>query len=145
MVLVSLLAGFVANVIYYETNVYTVVANEKMALQSVRITAEMMSRDLREIMAPDSIFQASEDSIRFDRVGDQLVRYEHVGNRILRNGNVLLEGVSTFEFRYYNKLGSPLSSPVADPKEIRRVVFSLTAQVGNRPVSSKMSITPRNW
>lgn len=145
MVIVAILAGFVSNVIYYEANIYDVVSKRKAASQNSRIAVQMMARDLREAMSPDSLFQVSADSIRFDILGDVSVAYEFTGGQILRNGDLLLDSVTNFQFEYYDDTGTLLTFPITDPSKVRSFSIQFSTQNANANINSQISVTPRNF
>ena len=94
MVLISILAGFISKIIYYEINTYEMIADRKDELQSSRYAFHVMTRDIRQIMRPDSISHASADSISFDDVDNFTISYKYQNNHILRNGDLLVDGAS---------------------------------------------------
>lgn len=141
----AVLVGFVSNVIYHEVNIYDSVSARKRALQDSRVAMQMMARDLRQIMAPDSIFQVSADSIRFDLVGDLMITYEFSGGQVLRNGDLLLDSVNSFQFAYYDDSATLLDFPINDPTEIRSISLSFSTSVEGETIASQFSVTPRNY
>jgi len=145
MVMVATLAGFIGNIIYYEVNTYKIVTSRKAGLQDSRFAFSKIARDLRQIVSPDSIHQAAADSIRFDDVLDNTISYKFSENKILRNGDILLESVSTFQFSYYNNNDNQLTIPISDLSDIRSIGLSMSYDVGGRTVSSQLKVTPRNF
>jgi len=145
MVLVAILSGFISKIIYYEINTYEMIADRKDELQSSRYAFHVMTRDLRQIMRPDSIFHASADSLRFDDIDDIMISYKYQNNEILRNGDLLVDGLSNFYFTYYDDAGNALDVPVTDPTEIRVIELYLSNTVRNQTINSQIKVTPRNF
>lgn len=145
IVVVAVLAGFVSHIVYYEVRTFDVVTNRKTGMQNARFATQLMSRDLRQIMAPDSIFQATADSIKFKDVKGDLLTYRRHDSQLLRNGDLLLDGTTAFGFSYADDEGGAMTFPVTDPTRIRTVSFSLTATVAGQAVVTQVSITPRNF
>ncbi len=144
MVLSAILAGFIANVIYYEVNVYHEVTNRKSGMRDARLALEMVARDLRTIMAADSVFQATSDSIRFDIVGDRQVTYRYENGQLIKNQGLLLPNLAAFRLRYYDDSGTPLASPVANPDRIRRISVEFAVAIEQQTVSFTATVAPRN-
>ena len=145
MVLITILAGFVSDFIFYEINMYDKLVNQTDGLQNSRNALQMLSRDLRQIMAPDSIFWASEDSIRFDNVDDLSISYKYLNNQILRNGDPLLNSVVNLQFNYFNNSGNQISSPVYTPSQIRTIEISLTTSLNEQSFNLSTKVQPRNF
>ncbi|MFQ5863943.1 MAG: hypothetical protein ACE5IW_01810 [bacterium] len=114
-------------------------------LQTSRNALQMISRDIRHIISPDSIFQASEDSIRFDDVDDFMISYKFSNSQILRNGDPLLTSVEDVQFNYFDNSGSPLSSPVTNPSEISTITISLTTSLNEQSFNLSTKVQPRNF
>ncbi len=145
MVLISILAGFVSKIIYYEINTYEMIADRKDELQSSRYAFHVMTRDIRQVLNPESIFHASGDSLTFDDIDTTTISYKYQNSQILRNGDLLVDGVSDFYFYYFDDAGNPLADPVADPTEIRVLELNLTNTVHSQVINSKIKVTPRNF
>lgn len=145
MVIIAIIAGLLSNIINYEIDTYNLVTRHHEALQNFRRALQMMSRDIRQIMAPNSIFQASEDSLRFDDVNDFMISYNFLNNLIQRNGDALIDSVNIFQFSYFDDTGNPLSVPVTDPSNIRSIALSLTTRIDGAALTFQTKITPRNY
>lgn len=145
MALIAILAGFISSFLYYEINVYKKLVNNTEGLQTSRNALQMISRDIRQIRAPESIFQASEDSIRFNDVNDFMISYKFSNSQILRNGDPLLNLVENAQFNYFDNSGNPLSSPVADPSEISTVTVSLRTSFNEHSFDLVTKVQPRNF
>lgn len=145
MVMVTTLAGFIGNIIYYEVNTYKIVANRKESLQNSRFAFRKIATDVRQIIAQDSIFKATADSIRFKDVNNTEIAYKFTGNEILRNGDVLVDGIFAFQFSYFNNNDNQLMLPISNMKDIRSIALYLSLQVEGKTVVSHMKVTPRNF
>jgi prepilin-type N-terminal cleavage/methylation domain-containing protein len=145
MLIVAILAGFVSQVIFSEINVYNLIISRTEALQNSQRVLQRMSREIRQIMAPDSIFQASADSLRFDILNDVMISYKFTNNRILRNDDLLMNSTDTFQFTYFDNSGSALTSPVANPADIRSIALTVTALIKGQSFTVQTKVTPRNF
>ena len=145
MVLVAILSGFISKIIFYEVKTYEMIADRKDELQSSRYAFHVMTRDIRQVLNPESIFHASVDSLRFDDVDTTTISYRYQNSLIHRNSDLLVEGVSDFYFRYFDDAGIALSTPVADPTEIRVIELNLSNTVHSQVINAKVKVTPRNF
>jgi len=145
MVLVGIISGFIANLLYYELNLYNRLIGITSSTQTTRNTLQMLSRDLRHIDAPDSIYQASADSIRFDDVDDVMLSYKFYNDKIYRNNDLMQDGINGLTFRYYDASGNELSTPVTNPAQIQSITVQLVASVNGQSLTFNTSIQPRNF
>ena len=145
MVLVAVLAGFVGNMIFYEVNIFNLITSRSNALQNSRRTLQTMSRDIRQIMRPDDIFEAAVDSLRFNDVNNFMITYSFVNGQLSKNSDPLVNFVDDFQFTYYDDSGNPLVVPVGDPSNIRSISLKLTTTVNGKSLKMQTKVTPRNF
>ncbi len=145
VVMISILAGFVSSMIYNEINTYQIVTSRSEVIQNLQRTTQFMSKELREIMNPDSIFQASTDSIRFDKWGDIPISYKLVDGQLFRNNAILIPSVNMFSFTYYDNSGNQLASPVANPDKIKSIELKIIKILKGQPITLNTKVTPRNF
>jgi len=146
IVLIGIIAIFVTGVMYYEINLYDSLSNRTDKLQISRDAFRMISRDVRQIMAPDSITQAYQNSIQFDNIDDLTILYNFSNNQIFRNGDLLQNSVQDLEFEYFDDSGNQLTSPVSNPSQIRTISIDLTTSLSNnQSLNHTTKIYPRNF
>lgn len=145
MVIIGILAGFVSNFVFYEINMYDKLTNQTEGLQISRNALRMMARDIRHIMAADSIFLASDDSIRFDNVDDVTVSYKFTNGQILKNGDPLMNSVDDVQFQYFNSSDTSLPTPVANTSAIRSIGVALITTLDGQSFTLSAKIQPRNF
>ena len=145
MVISSIVAAFISNLIYYEVNTFDLVVNRKEVGQNSRFALQMMSREIRQIISPDSILAASSDSLRFVAVTGRHILYRYNNPRVFRDNDVLLDGVVGFEFNYFDEDANQLTQPITDLSAVRNVTLALTTHLRGQSLSSKISVTPRNF
>lgn len=143
--LIAILSGFVANILYYEINMYDLVTTRKAVVQDARFAVRLMSRDIRQIMAADSIYNASSDSLSFRDVSDNVISYAYQNSELRRNGDLLISGASSFSFAYFDNDGALMSFPITEPDQIRSVTFSLTTSENEQSITSQISVMLRNF
>ncbi len=143
--LTGMLAGFVANILYYEINAYEIVTSRGQAGKNGRFALQLMSREIRQVVSADSIFQASADSLRFADINGLTINYKHTSPKLFRNGDPLADNVTAFQMTYLNDNGTQLSHPIADLTTIRTISLELTTTFGSQSVQTQISVTPRNF
>ncbi|MFQ5822835.1 MAG: PilW family protein [bacterium] len=145
MVLVGILSSFVANMIFNEIDIYTYVISRSETLQKSRRALQMLSRDIRHIIAPDNIYQASEDSLRFEDVDNFMILYKYINNQMLRNGDALADSVQDFHFSYFDNSGNSLAVPVTNPSDISTIAINLTISNKGHSLNFSTKVKPRNF
>jgi len=146
MVLIGIVSIFITGVMFYEMNLFHNLSNRTDKLQISRDALRMISRDIRQIMAPDSISQAYLNSIQFDDVDDFTIAYTFSNNQIFRNGDLLQNSVQNLEFEYFDSSGNQLTSPVSNPSQIRTISIDLTTSLSNnQSFNLATKIYPRNF
>ncbi|MCH7678009.1 prepilin-type N-terminal cleavage/methylation domain-containing protein [candidate division KSB1 bacterium] len=146
MVLIGIVSIFITGVMFYEMNLFHSLSNRTDKLQISRDALRMISRDIRQIMAPDSISQAYLNSIQFDDVDDFTIAYTFSNNQIFRNGDLLQNSVQNLEFEYFDSSGNQLTSPVSNPSQIRTISIDLTTSLSNnQSFNLATKIYPRNF
>ncbi len=146
MVLIGIVSIFVTGLLFYEINMYDILSNRTDKLQISRDAFRMISRDVRQIMAPDSITQAYQNSIQFDNIDDLTILYNFSNNQIFRNGDLLQNSVQDLEFKYFDSSGNQLTPPVTSPSQIRTIAIDLTTAIGNnQSFNLTTKIYPRNF
>lgn len=143
--IVSILAGFIGGVIYYQFRTYDILTTQKKASQDGRFAFQVISRDIRQIAAQDSIFEARTDFIRFKDLTATSVSFRFYQNKVLRNSDILAENLTDFVFKYFDGNGNQLVTPVGDPTQIRTIAIDMIQSINGRGVHSAVKITPRNF
>lgn len=144
MIMVGTLAGFLANIIFYEINTYQIVSKRKAGMQDARFAFDKIARDLRQI-APDSLFQAAGDSIRFADVSNNQITYKFTNGTMLRNGAVLMDGLSDFQFTYFNNNDNVLTPPIPDLSDVSSIGLFMSLVIDGKTITSQLKVIPRNF
>ena len=145
MSIMGVLALFISDVIFYETDMYVKLTDQTASMQVTRSALQMIARDLRQIMARDSIFWASSDSIWFDDINDVSVSIKFVNHALYRNNDLLIEPVEQFQLRFFDENGSLLVSPVTNRALINSIALSLTTSIGEESCHLETRIQPRTF
>lgn len=145
IVLIGIISLFIANFIGYEVDSYSYVVTRQENLQNSRRAIQMLSRDIRQIKSPDNIYKATSDSIRFEDVNDAMISYRYSNFQITRNNDLLLSGVVSCQFRYFDNNGSLMGFPISDFTAIRSIEVSIATIVKDQTITSEIRVTPRNF
>ena len=145
IVLVGILSLFTGTIILYEIDQYRFLARSQRDLQNSRMMVRVMTRDLRQITSADSILHADTDSLRFYNVDGEIVAYRFSNSRLVRNGDLMMNAVSEFEFGFFDADGSAISSPVSEPEDIYSISFAVTTTSNGRPLTFSTRVQPRNF
>ncbi len=145
IVIVGVLSLFVSSFIFYEVNNFVFSNSRQQTVQDSRWALQLISKDLRQIVTPDSILYASGDSLSFYNVDTDVVVYTYSGNQILRNGDLLLSSVDSCGFRFYNNEGDVISSPVEDVIDIYLLSIRFITSSNNNATKFSSKVVPRNF
>ncbi len=145
VVLVGILAVFIANLLVYEVDIFRYITIRSGSLQDSRFVMQKMARELRQIIHYDSILIASEDSIRFYDSSNNMIFYQYSNNYLLQNGDLLLNNLNDLQFTYFDNSGVQLATPVADMLDIRSIAISMSVIVLGKNVNSQVKVAPRTF
>ena len=141
--LIGILAGLLSRTFLWGIDLFDFLSNRKNTFQSARIGLEMMADDVRQITDKDRILSASGTTFSFLDPDAETVTYQYSGGTLQRNGQVLVEGLSSFSFTYYDSSGNVLATPVSDFSQIWMVRFEMSGTVDNKPFNLRLSVFPR--
>jgi len=145
MVLIAIVAVVVARLLVSGVDTYTFVSSRKEALQSARLALQRMTREIRLVKSPSSIYQASTDSLRFQDINDSSISFQFQGTTLYRNSDVLAANVDDVTFGYHQADGSVLSTPVTNPSLIWKITLSMRLTVNGQSVTLSSEVVPRNF
>lgn len=148
IVVIAFLGVTLAGIFKKGAESYSFIAVRKGALQDARQALLQVARDIRQIKDINNILAASESSFQFNipvyQNPDQTITYSFANNTITRNDSMLADGVTSFQFSYYDTNGNQLVEPISllDIWEIRA---SVSVSKGNETVSLQTQVFPRNF
>ncbi len=143
--IIGIVSAFIGGILYYEITTYEMVSARKENLQNARFAIQVMTREIRHIVEPDSIYRAAVDSLWFRELSGDVILYHQNGGQLRRNSELLLGGATDFGFTYYDNDGNLMTFPISDPSKIRRISFNLTSHVRGERFANYVTITPRNF
>jgi hypothetical protein len=116
-----------------------VVAQERMAMFT-------MAREIRQAKDNNSVYNTTNATrFRFQDFNNTTIDYQLVSGNIMRNADVLVNGVTNFTLTYYDANNNLLAAPAFNPTNIYRVTIDVTVQAGGRAKSLRTQVFPRNF
>ena len=112
-----------------------------------RVALGRMSRDIRQIRNSTSVFYANGTRLQFNDTDNVSINYYLSNNiNLMRNNDILAEGVSSLVFSYYNQTNQIIANPLVRPQEtdIRRINIKLNIFSGDQNKTLETQIYPRN-
>lgn len=146
IVITGILAGLGGMLVRQVVDSWNTVSSRSEAAAQMNIALGRMSRQIRSIKDPVSVFIAASDSFKFRRNDGLNITYNVSGSDLLENGVVLSGSVKRLNFTYYNATGAVLPAPdvYPDDTDVRRVGIELEiiSRAGNKARS--VTVRPRN-
>jgi prepilin-type N-terminal cleavage/methylation domain-containing protein len=144
VVLIGIIAGVTAKMLLTGAGAFNSVSNRNEVLHSNRISLEMLSKDLRAIKSKNHILSASSSQLVFTNIYDEQITFSFSNGTLYRNSNMIVEGLSSFQFAYYDEDGNAISSPVSTLSDIWDIDISVDATVDGQPFHLNSRMHPRN-
>lgn len=147
LVVIAFLGVTLGGVFKQVVNPYSFIIGRKEALQDARQAILQIARDIRQIKDINHILSASESSFQFKipvyQSPDQTITYNFATNTVNRNDALLADGVTSFQFSYYDVGGNQLSGSFP-PLDIWEIQVSLSVKKGDETVTLQTRAFPRN-
>jgi len=112
LVIASIIVGILARFLIHGVNSYFFLDKSKEVMRNARLSIHFMNRDFRQIKQTGGILLAQPDRFKFVNYNDKQIEYKSFNDEIKRNGNLLADDISSFEFKYMRIDGGYLVSPV---------------------------------
>jgi type II secretory pathway pseudopilin PulG len=143
IMIVAILSLVLSSFIMSATNSWIFVKSRQSALSEARSTIERMVREIRRINKPSSIVIADNSEIDFIDINSDNIDFYQNGSILLRNGEIIAEGVSNPGGLSLNYYDSSLN-PTAIHQNIHYISICLTLVRGNETVTVKDGVRIRN-
>ncbi len=140
IVLTSLIAGVVSAIIAQGAQSYLTAKNVLDADWQGRLAIERMARDIRAIASPLSITTATATQLTFTDFSGTSVSYSLSGTNLMRNSQILADGISSLTFSYFDKNGAS----TATISLIRYITITINITKNNTNFSLSTSVYPRD-
>lgn len=112
-----------------------------------------MDREIREIKDASSVYVAGSAQFRFHDTGGNDIQFQWVSDpdpsvkgSIMRNSDILVKGVESLTFSYYDKDNNLLASPAVNPSQtnIKRISVTFKILSGSQAKILSSQVFPRN-
>jgi prepilin-type N-terminal cleavage/methylation domain-containing protein len=145
IVLIGIIAGVLTKMFIWGVDIFNFVSSRKDVVQSSRIGMEIFVKDLRYIKNPNDIIFASNKQFRFYNSKRELIVYKYSDGKVTRNKNNMIEGLTSFQFSYYDINSLDLGLQVKNPDNIWKIKISIESIVNNKPFALESMVMPRNF
>ena len=163
IIVISIIAYVVSDAFLYSSKSILAGNAARDATQSARFAVDRMTREIRNVRDKKCIQAATSTAFTFVDMGNNTVTFSWAGAGapLMRNGNILVDGVSNFSLTYYdnsytaaappppNVIGAPTTC--ASPNtcltscastNIWSVSIDLTTQVGGQTTQFRSQVHP---
>ena len=151
VVIVMVVAGFIltSSSVFMKTNVesYVMIKNNKESLQSGRIGINRMIAEMNRIVASTDIDWGYGNLIQFDLTNWTNIEYTYSSSEqaLMREGVVLVSGVTSFSLLYFNNVGNPIYSFSDKRTDIWSIYVTMIVGDGDQQFEFSSYVHPRNF
>ncbi len=132
--------GLVSSYVIIESmKVYARTAPAMDASYQALLSVQRMKHDIRDMKDTDSITTFTATALTFDDSSDTTIAYSLSGGDLLRDGDLLAQGVTSLSFSYWKSDGT--SASVAD--DLHLVEIDLTVESRAEPYRLQTAVFPR--
>lgn len=140
IIITGILAASITSLISQGSIAYLTAQNITDADWQARLAIERMVRDIRAIRSSADISTASATQLTFTDFGGTSISYTLSGTSLLRNSQILADGISALSFTYYDENGASGASAIT----LRYVKIALTITQKNTNFQIITMVNPRN-
>jgi hypothetical protein len=139
MMIMSVIGLVSSYAIVESMKTYALVAPSIDASYQSRLAAERMRRDLRELSGAGTITTMTATAITFDDNAGNTLAYALSGTDLLRNGDLLARGVTSFAIAYRKSDGTAATLAA----DLHLVEVDVTVQVADQARRLQITVFPR--
>lgn len=144
IVLIGIIAAVTTRMLLSGAGAFNSVSSRNDTLHSNRISLEMLMKDLRAIKSSNDITTATSSQLVFNNINDEQINYHFTNGILYKNSNMIMKGLSSFQFTFYDDNGTIINSPVSVPSDIWDINVSVEATVDGSPFHLESKMHPRN-
>lgn len=146
IVIVGILAGVSSMYIKETIDLWSFLTFRNEVVSGGRMALARMGREIRQIKDDLSVYTATASEFEFDDINSNRINYRLAGNNLMRNSDILVSGVNSFTFTYYNKDNQVITTPEVSPDQtdIYRIDITFQIQSGDQAKTLGLQIYPRN-
>ena len=133
--------GLVTSYVILESmKVYARTAPAMDASYQAHLSVGRMKREIRDMQDTASITSFTATSLAFDDSSGNPIAYSLAGGDLLRNGDLLAQGLTTLSFTYWKSDGTVAAAPT----DLHLVEIDLTVQTSGEPYRLQTAAFPRS-
>lgn len=140
IVILSIIAIIATRILFTGFNAYITTKNVTDATAQARLGMERMTIDIRNVRSPLDVTTISTSQFTFTDTSANSISYTRSGTSLMRNSQVLADGVSGLTFTYLDENGSVTGTAA----NVRYVTVKLDITQGGTSFSVTTTIYPRN-
>lgn len=146
IVIVGVLAGASSMYIKESIDLWRFLTFRNEIVSGGRMALIRIGREMREIKDDASVYTANPSEFEFDDMNNNRINYRLSANNLMRNSDVLANGVNSLTFTYYDTGNNPIATPDVYPDEtdIYRIEIALEVQSGDQTKRLESQVYPRN-
>jgi prepilin-type N-terminal cleavage/methylation domain-containing protein len=140
IILLGIIGAISSKILSQGLTSYLTAENLTNANWQSRLALERMVRDLHEIRSPADITTATAATIVFNDMTGTAITYQLTGSTLMRNTQVLADGISSFTLSYFDQSGTTTAVTTL----IRYITINLSITLNNTNNTFITSVNPRN-
>lgn len=146
IVVVGVLVGVSSMYIKQTVDLWRFLSFRSEIVSEGRAALIRMEKELRRVFDGFSVYIAASTIFEFNDVNNNRITYRLLGNNLMRNADILADGVTSLVFTYYDRNNALIASPLVFPgqTDIYRINISLSLRSGNQSKILKSQVVPRN-
>lgn len=141
IVVMSIVATMVGTFMASAIHAYTGGRDANEVMGRGQFALERMKRELRELRSPADVTTWTATQFSFVDIYGQNIDYSFSGAQLLRNGQVMVDGITASGFSYLQADGQTLPAASTD---IRIIGFSFSVAVGDYQQHAAATVLARN-
>jgi prepilin-type N-terminal cleavage/methylation domain-containing protein len=145
--IIAVIAGILARFLVHGIDIYDFVDQRKSLIRESRLAVHFMNRDFRQVRSNNGINTATQNQFQYWDYSDQQINYQYSDNQIKRNGHILADNVTSFQFRYLRANGGYMSVPVSSDSlgYVWNIESEFTIENGDQSTRFVVRVYPRRF
>ena len=146
IVIVGVLAGGIGFFVVQAIDIYKFITFRNEDVSQARMAMNRMTREIRMLKDDHSVLTANSTDFEFNDMDGNSIEFQLSGNTLLRNSDILVDGIQIFQFTYWDIQGNELTNPAVSPDstDIWRICIRMSIQTGDESMTIKSQAHPRN-
>jgi len=147
LAIVSIIAGLLARFLVMGFKTYHIVDKHEELMHEARLTLHFLNHDLRQVRNQNGVVEARSNLFRYWDYNNNQNVYQYQDGELKRNGHVLADGITSFQFKFQAADGHWLQTPVVSDSlaYIWNVAADFTITKGEYSQRYYVFVHPRNY